>query len=274
MSGLLRSLPVLLRLDGRVAWRGRLVHVVVLAGTFFGLLARFVLPASAGGGLPWDADALAPGLDEAVHHTVTMLHAPRAPVPFHGRFVPLLLGLDVVLLGLLFGGVLVLQEKAEGTVRAYRVTPGGPGPYLASKVLVCAGLSVLNTLLLVGIAAPQGLASPGLWFLVLGVALTFSLVGIGLAPFFTNLSSFFYPLALIGFALSLPMMAYSSPSLGLDGLRVIPTYEVMFVGLELLFPSGVGVDWALTGSIVVGPLLAAACLAFLTIDRRLLREAT
>lgn len=264
----MRAFLTLLRLDATVAWRSRFLHVVLLAGTLFGLLIRFVLPAEVVQ-LPWDVEvATAP-----VHHVVTALHGAGEPAPFRGRFVSVMLGLDVVLLGLLFGGVMILQEKMEGTIRFYRVGPGGAAAYLASKVLVNAGLAGANTLVLVGLAAPHGLASPALWGLVLGVAMTFTLLGLGLSTFFRNLSSFFYPLAAIGFVLSLPMIAYTSPSLGLRWLRVIPTYEVMFVGRELLYPSGRGVDAGLTAAIVVLPLLAAFAFAYWAVERRLLREA-
>lgn len=265
---MMRALRVRLALDVRQAVRHRFVHVVIGVASAFGALLRFVVPSDIERPLPWDEIPR----DIPPHHVLTALGPITDPPPFDLALVPLMLGLDVVMLGFLFGGVMVLQEKMDGTVGAYRVGPGGTAPFVLSKLLVNVLLGALNAAVFLAWAHPAALLSPGLVLLVLGVTTTLTLFGMGLASFFDSLSSFFYPLAVVGLVLNLPMLAYVSPSLDLAWLAWVPTWDVMFVGRALLFdPASVTGVATVAVRILLGLALMGA-FATWAIDRRLLKE--
>ncbi|HJL15378.1 MAG TPA: hypothetical protein RMH99_06980 [Sandaracinaceae bacterium LLY-WYZ-13_1] len=265
---MIRALRVQLALDAKQAWRHRFVHVVFGLATVFGLLVRFAVPARVERRLPWD-DVPA---DLGAHHALTVLRPGAVEVPFDAGLVPLILGLDVALMGFLFGGVMVLQEKVAGTVAAYRTSPGGTAPYVLSKLGINLAMAAFNAAVFVAWAHPAGLLAPGVFAVTLVVVASLTLLGMGVAVFFDGLSSFFYPLALGGLLLNLPMIAYVSPSLSLGWMRWIPTWDVMFLGRELLFPTGRGADLGAVARLV-GWLLVTGAFATWAVDRRLMREA-
>ncbi|MCO4772813.1 MAG: ABC transporter permease [Deltaproteobacteria bacterium] len=205
-------------------------------------------------------------------HTLRTLRAPQAPPPFNQSWLPLIFGLDTVILGFFFAGVMILQEKQHGTVRFYRVSPGGTLRYVASKVAVLTAMALTGALLLIAIVAPHGLLIFELHVLLILATASLTLVGMGIAVFYSNLSSFFYPMAVVGLTLSLPMIAYGLPAASLPGLEFVPTWGVMFAGRELLFPAG-------RESVVIDSLrwlgvvfAASSVLGTVVIHRVLMRE--
>jgi hypothetical protein len=219
----LRALVVL---DVLSAWRYRLVAVVVVVAAAFGLLVGFVLPADVA---PARAAALAlsPFVTAEAPAPVVLLPAAHAG-PFNARFVPILLMVDVALLGFLFGAVMVLQDVAAGAVAALRVTPARPWEYLASKLLVNLGLVGLNAALLVGLGAPRLLAVPALWSLLLLTATGMCALGLALAPRYRSLSEFFYPLAAVGLVAAAPLYPYTNPAVQFAWTWWIPTWHLGF----------------------------------------------
>lgn len=264
---MMRALRVRIALDLRQAYRHRFVHVVVGVASAFGALVRFAVPPHVQRPMPWSEVPRELG----THHVLTVLGPLREPPPFDLSFVPLMLGLDVVMLGFLFGGVMVLQEKMDGTLRAYRVGPGGTAPFVLSKLLVNVLLGGLNAAVFLAWAHPSALLSPGLVLLVLGVTTVLTLLGMGLATYFDSLSTFFYPLAVVGLVLNLPMLAYVSPSLELAWLEWVPTWDVMFVGRALLFDPESVRAWEVMARVGLGLALTGA-FATWSIDRRLMKE--
>ena len=210
--------------------------------------------------------------DAAPTWTMTTLRPPSAPPPFNRALLPLLFVMDVAALGFLFGGVMVLQEKTDQTIRFYRATPGGAGPYLVSKAAVLLGLVLLNLAVLLGCAWPAALANFRAIAVVATGALALSLLGLGLSVFFRTLTSFFYPLVAVALVINLPTVLYAAPSLDLPAARLIPTWTVLFGARELLFPTGrAGVFLDAMGSLLPALALCAA-FAWWATDRRLLRE--
>lgn len=70
----------------------------------------------------------------------TVLRARAGAIPQNLRLLPVFIGFEVVVLGFLMAAVLMLGEKQEQVLKAYRLSPGGPLTYMASKTLLCAGL--------------------------------------------------------------------------------------------------------------------------------------
>jgi hypothetical protein len=73
---------------------------------------------------------------------VEYLRPVREPTPLNLRMVPTIIVFEVVLLGFLIAAVMMFQEKQEGTLRAYRVTPSGAVNYILSKTVLFILLSL------------------------------------------------------------------------------------------------------------------------------------
>jgi ABC-2 type transport system permease protein/fluoroquinolone transport system permease protein len=160
---------------------------------------------------------------------------PGAQKPaFNELFISILFALDLCLLGFMFGAVMVLQDKQQGTIRAYRVGPGTTRSYLAAKLTVNLGLSTLNLLILVGLGAPRLLAEPAIYPLILLCCAGMTALGMGLAVFVRGIAQFFYPLMVVGLVGALPMYQVFAPSPALAWTRWLPTHHALF-GSEAIF---------------------------------------
>ncbi|MCA9696319.1 MAG: ABC transporter permease, partial [Myxococcales bacterium] len=155
--------------------------------------------------------------------------------PFDLLFIPILLALDLCLLGFMFGAVMLLQDKQNNTIAALRVTPATAWDYLGAKLLVNLGLSALNLLVLVGVAAPAFVLEPLLWLLVLLACMGMTALGMAIAVFIRSIAQFFYPLMLVGLLASTPLYMVFEPTAALSWTRALPTYQLLFGSEALLF---------------------------------------
>jgi len=262
----------LLRLDAKLAVRHRLLAVTIVVALVFGLLIRFAVPSEidhAGPDLAAELDAL----DDLPAPTVL---DPEAHKPgFDQQMVPILFALDLCLLGFMFGAVMVLEDRQNGTIRAFRVAPAGALAYVASKLGVNLGLTLINILILVGLAAPALLLEPALIGLALLICAGMTLLGIGLAPLTRGLAQFFFPMIVVGLVCALPMYLVWSPAPGLAWTWILPTWHILFGSEAIAFGAGraaahtLALEAGLHGLVF---LLVTATLALVTVDRRLLRE--
>ena len=96
---------------------------------------------------------------------VRILEAPSRRLGIANQLVVNLLVFEVAILGFLFTAVILFQQKQEGSLRAYRVSPAGALPFVASKGLLWTAATVAyGALFLIGSLRGFGLA-PGRWLL-------------------------------------------------------------------------------------------------------------
>jgi len=170
--------------------------------------------------------------------TVETLRPKAAPIPRNLSSVPILLTFEVLITGFMLVAVLMFQEKQEGSIRAYRISPGTVGGYILSKTFVFTLLGIVYGTIFV-------LASMGLslnWPLLLAAialgAAFYTLLGIAVAVFFGNLSEWFMPgftLLILNF---LPIISYALPTFAPGFLAWIPSYYAVYGLGEILFPTG------------------------------------
>lgn len=229
----LRRLLTLVRLDLVLAFRHKLVHVTLIVAAVFGALLAFALPEQLASPELLGREGLEP-------LAPTLLRPGASKPPFNASWIPILFTVDLCILGHMFAAVMVLQDKEQGLIQLYRVSPGGAAAYVGSKLLVGLVLTSLNLLVLVGLAYPRGLIEPWLYVLVLLTCGGMTLLGIGLAVPFRSFAQYFYPLALVGLLTAAPMFLALNPSAPLDWTWWLPTYHVLFGGEVLLFEAGAG----------------------------------
>jgi hypothetical protein len=264
MSGLLW----LLKLDAKLAVRHRLLGVALAVAVVFGLIVRLLVPAEFGHELP----ELAVGVELPAP---TVLDDAARKLRLDHQMIFLLFALDLCLLGLMFGAVMVLEDRRTGTIAVHRITPIGPLRYVGSKLAINVALTLANYVILVGIAAPRLLGMPELLGLVVLLCAGMTLVGIALAPLSKGIAQFFFPLIAIGLITSLPMFQIWSPARGLAWTRALPTWHVLFGSEAIAFGEGRAAAAALAHDAWIYGLvflLGSAALSLLTVHFRLFRE--
>jgi ABC-type Na+ efflux pump permease subunit len=181
---------------------------------------------------------LPPSEEVVVNTTILRGDGEEQKVPFNEMWVPILLFTDTALIGMVFIAALLFMEKEEGTLRAFLVTPGHSWEYLLSKTLTLALLAALFTLIFVPLTIGAGPNYLYLLLLMAAGSLFGSLLGAWVAVYFDNLSQYLFPALTLMVVLSLPAVAYFTPSFSPWWLRLFPTYPLVFGLREALFPSG------------------------------------
>ena len=270
-------LSSLLRLDAKLAWEHKLVHVTVVVAAVFGALLRFAVPAEFGpdlGEFGLDIEGLdALAETTAAWASVTVLEPGASKPPVNQLLVAVLYALDLCILGFMFGSVMVLQDKEHGTVRYFRVSPGTGFDYVASKLLVNLGLSLLNFTILTGFAAPLALLEPALWLLIVLVCAGMTLVGMSLSMFLRNIAQWFFPMIVVSTLLALPTYLIVVQTPALAWTWWLPSYHILF-GAEAIMFEGAATAPALAALAYAAVFCALTTLTCVPAVRgRLLREA-
>ncbi len=106
--------------------------------------------------------------------------------------LPALLAFEVIVLGFLLVAVFIFQEKSDGSIKAYCISPGGTLSYLLSKTALFAVIVLIYGLffLLFTIGIPEQLLKISV-VLLLASAL-YTLLGIIVEVFFRGISDWLF----------------------------------------------------------------------------------
>lgn len=208
----------------------------------------------------------------ASDHKVIKLRETAEKPPFNKSMLPVFAATEVIMFGFIIVAVMVFEEKKEGTIRAYRVTPGGVYEYIASKVLVNMLMAlVFGLLLTVAVMGFKVDFLPLVAIFVLGSTLV-TLLGLWISSYFRDLESFIFVAMGVMMAFGLPVAAYFFPAFYLRFFDFIPSYPLMFGVREILFPTGkTGFLLPMLSTLLIETLLAGFFTAQ-TVKKRLLKE--
>ncbi len=120
---------------------------------------------------------------------------------------PIIFG-NLVMVSFFFIGGLVLLEKAEGTLEAQVVTPLRVGEYLGSKVGTLAALSLIESLIMVSLAATEDYGGVVFCAGVLVASGLYSLLGFVTVARYDSINEFIMPATGFIMLLSLPYLDY------------------------------------------------------------------
>ncbi len=210
------------------------------------------------------------GIERTQQYQVEFLRQQAKVIPKNLTSVPVLLTFEVLIIGFLFIAVFMFQEKNEGSIRAYQISPGGVFLYIISKVMVFIVIGLLYGLsfVLLTLGTSVNLLTLSL-LIVLGVAL-YTLIGIIVAVFFNNISDWFF----VGMGVLtlniLPAISYGLPTFAPKFITIIPSYSIMSALREVLFPTGKSIVPALN-MLIIGNILAFG-ICYLVVKRRLMKE--
>ncbi|SKC76354.1 ABC transporter permease [Maledivibacter halophilus] len=159
-------------------------------------------------------------------------------VPFNKNVLPIFLTMEPTMLGLTIIAAFIFMEKDEGTIKAYKVSPGRISEYLASKIIlmIILGLisTIISTFLVVGFEADYF----NLILIVIVGSVFASGLGLIISSFFNNISESMIWIIFTSIVLLIPFASYFVPSFAPIYIRILPTYLLQFAIREAVFPSG------------------------------------
>ncbi|MBE2197171.1 MAG: ABC transporter permease [Anaerolinea sp.] len=215
--------------------------------------------------------AVARGAAPPANLQLTLLRPLADPIPMNEAGVPIFLVFEVVALGFFLVAAIIFQEKQEGVIRAFRVSPANTLTYVLAKTAVFLILGVVYALLLLGLGlgfdAPF---APLLLLVILGSSMM-TLFGIVVAVFFNNLSEWFFVGAFILIFFMLPTLSYAIPAFAPPFITWMPSYPLVFGARELLFPTGKSGFLLPTVGLLALYNVIALALAYWAVDRKLMR---
>ncbi len=211
-------------------------------------------------------------LGQPVTYRQELLRPASEKPPFNLNLLPMLLALEVAMLGFFFVAALVFQEKEEGSIRAFRVSPAGTWPYILSKAVSNVLLSLLYGVLLFVFTIGLRPELPAVLLLVALAGFLMTTVGLTIGVFFKSLSEFVYILAGIMVVISLPVVSYFLPSFRAAFFPFIPTYPLMFGIRELIFSTGKTGFYLPMLLILAAEVLVILVLSRVVVERKLMKE--
>lgn len=159
-------------------------------------------------------------------------------IPLNKNVLPIFLAMEPTMLGFMIIAAFIFMEKDEGTIRAYRVSPGKIPEYLASKItlMVILGLisTIISTFLVVGSNADYG----SLIAIVVVGSIFASGLGLIIGSFFDSISKSIIWILFVSIIFSVPFASYFVPSFAPIYIRLLPTYSLLFALREAIFPTG------------------------------------
>ena len=178
------------------------------------------------------------GIEEKAGHRVEYLRPRTEPIPFNKNMIPVMVVTEAVMLGFLLISVMVFQEKEEGSVRAYRITPGSTLEYILSKAAVNLMLALVYALIMVVFTSGFNANYPAVILTVVLASFLMTMLGLAISVFFRNLQEFLFVGVFVLAVCGLPIASYFTPSFTPEFFTWIPSYPVLFGLREALFPTG------------------------------------
>ena len=206
---------------------------------------------------PYTTDAMMKYVETEMEDLLSMIHPPmgtypldvyqsvritslqeglRDEIPFNKRILPPILMMMIGVIGLFAMVSLIGQERADATIRAFRVTPTGMWGFLLSKHLMLLLVSCI-TFSIIFIPVMGGFSGffPSLLIILLTVIFG-SALGIILGSFIVSPMSSIGVVILLMMILSLPAISLFAPIFSPTWLKCIPSYYTLF-GLDAaMFP--------------------------------------
>lgn len=191
-------------------------------------------------------------------------------IPENIRLTPVFICFEAVVLGFLMAGILMLSEKEQKTIKAYRVSPGGTFSYVISKALVFGVLGTIYALLMAVFTVGFDFNWPGFILLAFISSILFTLLGLAVTVFFRDMSSWFFTAVLVLSINMTTMVSYSAPTFSPVWITFIPSYTIIFGFEDVLFGTGRNLAQALMVVFAESAVLFAA--AYALVRRKLLQD--
>ncbi|WP_066497801.1 ABC transporter permease [Abyssisolibacter fermentans] len=209
---------------------------------------------------------------ETNNFRVDYLRSKTEPIPFNKNMIPVIIVTEAVMLGFFLISVMVFQEKEEGSVKAYRVSPGGTLEYVLSKAVVNVILAVIYSGLVILFTMGFSVNYLSIFLIVILSSFLMTLVGLSVSVFFKNLQEFLFVGVFIIAVAGFPLTSYLSPSFAPSFITWLPAYPVLFGLREVLFPSGKSDFVTSLNLILLAECAVFLVISYLTTHKKLMKE--
>lgn len=169
---------------------------------------------------------------------VEKLKTDKRDIPFNKSIIPTFLVLESSMLGLIMIAAFIFIEKSEGTLKAYKVSPGGIHEYIASKLTLMVILGVISTLIITVFTLGTGPNYLYLLLLIIFGNIFATSLGLIIGSFFRNISQAMIWIILVGMVFGITPISYLTPNFSPMYIRLLPTYQLLYGVKEALFPTG------------------------------------
>lgn len=210
------------------------------------------------------------GVGQGGNYEVEFVRPQGPPISRKLTTIPSLLVFEVLILGFMYIALFMFQEKEEGSIRAYRISPGFTSQYILSKALVFMVVGLIYGFSLVIFTV--GTSFNFLYLaiaIIMGSALYTFLGGI-VGVFFNSISEWF----VIGIGLLMinmvPIISNLYPSFSPRFVTWIPSYPILSIFHEILFPTGKII--LSTMLLVLAITIGAYIVCHLLVEKRLMKE--
>lgn len=201
---------------------------------------------------------------------VRFLRGQNEPVPKNLTFVSVLMVFEVLILGFLLVAVFLFQEKSDGSIRAYRVTPGGTFAYISAKTLAFLLIGLVYGGVLTVLTMGFHVNYLELLMVTVFGFLLYTLIGMIIAAFFNNISEWFFIGIAVLFINMAPVFSHEFPAFSPGWITWFPSYSVLLCYDEIFFPSGKSLLSPI--AVLVIETFVAYVVCHFVIDRKLMKE--
>lgn len=211
-------------------------------------------------------------LNNDVNYHTDFLREESESVSINKGLIPPFLVMEVIMLAFMIISIMVLQEKTDGSIKAYRVSPSGIWIYMASKLIIAVLMGLIYGFILIVFTIGFNVNYLYLFIILFLSCLLLSIMGLAISVFFNSLSDWVFGFLGVMIVLVLPMISYFNPAFSSPLINWIPAYPIIFGVREIVFPTGKD-SMVLT----IFLILAIECVIFFiisyfTVKKKLMKE--
>lgn len=172
------------------------------------------------------------------------------------NLLPVFLTFNGMLTGFFIIAAYIFLDKKEGVIKAYAVTPSPVWNYLLSKVMVLTTTMLFTSLVITVPLMGTRINYLMLFIFLISTGLFASGLGLVIAGYYDSMVKSFGAMYLCMIAMSIPALAYFTPSWDPLWLKFIPSYYIV-LGFKEIFIKG---DMGFVLILALGYFAAAALL--------------
>jgi len=211
------------------------------------------------------------GMNVSENIQVEYLNDFNDKVPFNQKFIPMLMAFDILLISFMFIPVMVFQEKKEGSINAYKVTPAGSIHYMFSKIAVGIVLSAIFSYIFILFTMGANADYLKITFYTVISSIILSNIGLIIAQFYSSISEFVVPFFLVTLMFFLPAVKLFSPSFNFPGIELIPSYPLL-IEMDKLVSGETTAFFDLNFWILILEAVVILIITFFLLKKRLLKN--
>lgn len=149
------------------------------------------------------------------------------------NLLPVFLAINSSLMGLFIIAAYIFIDKAEGTIKAFAVTPARVWEYLMGKTLIILTTCIFTTIITTLAVARLDANYPSLLLLLVTTNFFGTALGLYVSSFYDNLIKAMGALYAVIMLMAFAVISYVVPSFTPEVIKLLPTYPMLFAFREV-----------------------------------------